>query len=165
MIAISKWSRVWNIQKETFCFSFQSCLQVKNSSKFFCKGMPLEYWRLTMESLSKNIFLHFITISNTQYEKDPNVHVYQDILWPCSVECFHAKMFRCKAINFWSEFSPSAGWARLLEKVKLWGKAHRQVVSFKEIQFFSEFYLETLSCQKDFINKKGVANGTHVLKI
>ena len=117
-------------RKKLSAFHFKVVFKWKTVQSFFCKGMPLEYWRLTMESFSKNIFLHFITISNTQYEKDPNVHVYQDILWPCSVECFHAKMFRCKAINFWSEFSPSAGWARLLEKVKLWGKAHRQMVSF-----------------------------------
>ena len=87
--------------------------------------------------MESSIFLHFIIISNIQHEKDPAVNVYQDLLWPCSVECFHAKMFRCKAINFWSEFSPSAGWAGLLEKVKLWGKAHRKVVSFKKIQFFA----------------------------
>ena len=115
-------------RKKLSAFHFKVVFKWKTFQSFFCQGLPLEYWRLTRWSTPFSYI--FFIISNIQQEKDPAVFVYQDLLWACSVECFHAKMFRCKAINFWSEFSPSAGWARLLEKVKLWGKAHRQMVSF-----------------------------------
>ena len=119
-------------RKKLSAFHFKVVFKRKTFQSFFVREC---LWNMT-ESF---ILLHFIITSNTQHKKDPAVNIYQDLLWPCSVECFHAKMFRCKAINFWSEFSPSAGWAGLLEKVKLWGKAHRQVVSFKKIQFFLQF--------------------------
>ena len=35
---------------------------------------------------------------------------------------------------------------------------------FQENTVFLQFYFEMPSCQTDFINKKGVANGTYVLK-
>ena len=118
--AISKWSPVWNIQKETFPFWFH--FNWKALQSFLSKTVQvINSFSFVLNSICE-IGKHYLTSSELRFQiMSPTLSVisYSKSFGGCAM--FPCKIFMWQAINFWSEFFPSTGWAVLLEKVKLWG--------------------------------------------